>query len=200
MNGPVILVNGTIRTDAFSEPVDALAIAGGSVVAAGTVAQVAQAVPTPARRIDLAGRAVVPGLVESHVHPIFFGLTRNWADCRSPENRSVEDVVRRLQARAADLPAGAWLRGWGYDDTLLAEQRHLTREDLDRVSTDVPIAVSHISGHFLAANSRALELSGITEQSPDPAEGRFARDEQGRLDPGELDAFAGEWDGWREEP
>lgn len=178
---PTILAHGTIRIDAASEPVEALAIADGRILAAGELGDVEGALGTPARRVDLNGLTVVPGLVESHVHPIFFGLTRHWVDCRSPENASVEDIVRRLEQRAAGVTAGAWLRGWGYDDTLLRERRHLTRDDLDRVSTEVPIAVSHISGHFLAANTKALELAGISEHSPDPAEGRFVRDDNGSL-------------------
>ena len=67
----------------------------------------------------------------------------------------------------------------GYDDTLLAEMRHPTREDLDRVSTEVPIVISHISGHLAVGNSAALEMAGITAETPDPDGGRIERGEDG---------------------
>lgn len=120
-------------------------------------------------------------MIESHVHPVFFGLIRNWTDGRSPLNGSIADIQGALRRDLGSLAEGKWLRGWGYDDTLLAEGRHPRREDLDAVSLDVPIVVSHISGHFAVANSRALELAGIHEDRADPSDGRFVREESGTL-------------------
>ncbi|PYI65708.1 hydrolase [Arthrobacter livingstonensis] len=176
-----VFTNGTIRLDAWSDPVEALAVEHGTVLKTGTVEEVEAAAGPAPRRINLDGATVIPGLIESHVHPVFFGLTRNWTDCRSPLNGSIADVQAALRGDLGTLADGKWLRGWGYDDTLLAEARHLRREDLDAVSRDVPIVVSHISGHFVAANSRALELAGIHEDRADPSDGRFVRDETGKL-------------------
>lgn len=177
----VILVNGVIRADAFSDPVDALAIRDGRVLAAGTVADIQSIAGGAALTHNLDGATVIPGLVESHVHPMFFGLTQGWVDCRSPKNRSIADIQQTLRERARVEPSAEWVRGWGYDDTLLVDGRHPTRDDLDTVSTSVPVVISHISGHFLVANTVALDIAGINESSLDPAEGKFVRDADGRL-------------------
>src|SRR5699024_10948415 len=83
------------------------------------------------------------------------------------------------QRLAAAGSVDGWCRGWGYDDTLLAEKQHPDRTLLDRVSTTEPVLITHMSGHFAVANSVALELAGITAETPDPPEGRFVRDGSG---------------------
>ncbi len=89
---------------------------------------------------------------------------------------TMDDLVESLRVRAVELPDGAWVSGRGYDDTLLAERRHPTRIDLDRVSTRHPIYIGHTSGHLGVANSLALELAGITRETPDPSGGVIRRD------------------------
>ena len=177
----LLFTNGTIRLDAWSDPVQALAVEDGTVLSTGTLEKVEAAAGTAPRRVDLDGATVVPGLIESHVHPVFFGLTRNWTDCRSPLNGSIIEVQQALQRDLGQLSEGRWLHGWGYDDTLLAEGRHPNRDDLDAVSRIVPVVVSHVSGHFVVANSRALELAAIRDDRADPEDGRFVRDGDGRL-------------------
>lgn len=177
----LLITNGTIRLDAWSDPVQALAVRDGRILCTGTLEQVEASAGAASQRVDLDGATVVPGLIESHVHPVFFGLTRNWSDCRSPLNGSITEIQQALRKDLSAMREGAWLRGWGYDDTLLAEGRHPNRDDLDAVSRDVPVIVSHISGHFVAANSRALELAGIHKDKPDPSDGRFVRDDDGNL-------------------
>lgn len=176
-----ILTGGTIRTTADSAPIEALGISKGCIFAVGTLQEVVGALPE-AEVINIGDRTIVPGLVESHVHPIFFGLTKNWVDCRSPLNANIGEILVRLRERLdrAD-DAGSWVRGWGYDDTLLSENRHPTRDELDEVSLNVPIVISHISGHFLVANTKALELAGVDDRTAEPAEGRFIKDVDGRL-------------------
>lgn len=177
----IVISNGVIRLDAWSDPVEALVVDGGVVTYAGTLDGANSSVGRATRRVDLGGATVVPGLVESHVHLVFAGLTDSWTDCRSPLNNSVSDLQAALRKDLNDVADGRWLRGWGYDDTLLAEGRHPTRDDLDAVSTDVPIVMSHISGHFAVANSKALEIAYIHDDSPDPDEGRYVHDSDGRL-------------------
>jgi len=91
--------------------------------------------------------------------------------------RNIEQLVAALQRKAQATPAGQWVVGWGYDDTLLAEARHPTRDDLDRVSTQHPIWITHVSGHLGVANSKALEIAGVTKDTAPPRAGRI------RLDP-----------------
>lgn len=175
----MILTDGLLRVGAFDPPVEAIAVGGGQVLAAGPL-EAARAAAPAARLVRLDGAAVVPGLVESHVHAVYYGLTQRWADCRSPRNAGIGDIQARLRDAMGGLRPGQWLRGWGYDDTLLAEARHLDAADLDAVSSETPIVVTHISGHFLAANSAALRLSGVDDTTPDPREGHIARDRRGR--------------------
>jgi len=89
-------------------------------------------------------------------------------------------VKAALKRKAAETPPGQWIRGWGYDHSKLAENRHPERWDLDEVSIVHPILVSRTCGHILAANSLALEAAGLTDQTPDPPGGKFAR-RDGRL-------------------
>jgi len=94
---------------------------------------------------------------------------------------NMEDLLGALRARAAQLPAGEWVTGFGYDDTLLAEGRHPTREELDAVAPEHPVALLHISGHMVVANSRALEAVGIGADTPNPEGGVIGRTPSGEL-------------------
>ena len=106
--------------------------------------------------------------------------------------RSIDDVIDLLKDRLEnDPPApGAWLIGYGYDESLLAGQRHPTRDDLDRVSTSVPIALLHVSVHLAAVNSAGLQVAGLSEETQDPPGGVIRR-RPGTLEPnGVLETFA----------
>lgn len=158
---------------------EAILVRDGLFAAAGDLDDVVPQAVLGAERVDLDGATVVPGLIESHVHPAYTGLTDLWADCRSPGLGSIADMQAALRAR--DDGHGSWIRGWGYDDTLLAEGRHPTRDDLDQVSSTTPVIVSHISGHFLVANTAALRAAGVDESTIAIDDPRFPRDSTGRL-------------------
>ena len=122
----------------------------------------------------------MPGFIDAHGH--FAGVARyvDMLDLSSPpvgDVTSVDDIVRKLKGRIENLniPAGELVYGYGYDDSLLAEQRHPDRDDLDRASTDHPIVIRHVSGHLLGANSMALLDAGVGANSPDPAGGIIRR-------------------------
>ncbi|KKB44093.1 amidohydrolase [Bacillus thermotolerans] len=134
------------------------------------------------REIDLNGATLLPGFIDTHSHLLMYGEMLDFIDCRSPENESITDIVQKVKAKAQHTPPGKWIMGWGYDDTLLAEKRHPMRDDLDQAAPDHPVFLRHISGHFAAVNSKALEIASITEQTPDPEGGFFGRYEDGRLD------------------
>jgi predicted amidohydrolase YtcJ len=128
---------------------------------------------------------LLPGFIDAHGHFPGVGLYALYADLNSPpigDVRSVDDVVERLAARAAEKPAGEWIVGWSYDDTLLTEGRHPTRRDLDRASQQHPILVWHISAHLASANSLALARAGVDAGTPDP-EGGLVRREPGSGEP-----------------
>ncbi|TWS18215.1 amidohydrolase, partial [Tsukamurella sputi] len=94
--------------DPEARVVEAILVRGDRVVASGTIREVGSAAGTAARRVDLPGATVIPGLIESHVHPVYTGLTQDWVDCRSPLRGSIADIQGALRAR---LATPGWVRG-----------------------------------------------------------------------------------------
>lgn len=128
---------------------------------------------------DVQGKTIVPGLIESHNHISYGAAWSSHADCSSATCRNLEDVMNTIADAANNTPAGEWVQGFGCDDTASAEMRHLTRHDLDAVSSDHPIFIRHVSGHLAYLNSMALEQAGIQAATPDPEGGTIHRDDQG---------------------
>ena len=193
--GPKLYVGGTILTmDPQNRGVEALAVAGDRIESAGSRAELhTWAEEAGAEIIDLAGRAIVPGFIDAHGHFPGAGLTAVFVDLNSPPIgtvESIESLVGLLAQRAAETPEGEWIIGIGYDDTLVLEQRHPTRHDLDRASTRHPVGVLHISGHLGVANTAALEASGITADTPDPQGGLIRREDDSRRPNGVLEETA----------
>lgn len=156
---------------------DAVAIAGGLVVAVGTDSEVMRLADAGTRVIDCQRRAVVPGIVDAHCHLFAAAATLNSADCRPTTAPDIATVVSVLQ-EAAPRPDG-WIRGYGYDDSPLGLGRHLTRRDLDAVATERPVRVEHRSGHACVLNSAGLAAVGIGRDTPDPLGGVIVRDDAG---------------------
>src|SRR5207248_1675177 len=109
-----------------------------------------------------------PGFIDAHIHPIFYGLSLEGVPCLPPSVRSIADLQRGVAERVARSADGEWIWGQGYDDTRLEERRHPTRDDLDGVSPGRPVVLTRVCGHMCVANSRALELAGVDERTPDP--------------------------------
>lgn len=173
-----IILGGTIYTmDSRQPKAEAVAITGGRVSYVGDSAGARALAGSQTEVIDLNGRVALPGFVESHTHLAFFGRNLEQLDCR--ELRSIEEIISALRGAAARTPPGEWILGHSYDDTLLAEMRHPTREDLDRASKEHPVLLNHISGHTAAANSPALKTAGISPNTEDPPGGRIDRNPGG---------------------
>lgn len=131
-------------------------------------------------RIDLAGRTLIPGFNDAHVHVTWLGfLLTRLVDCRIHVAPTIPAIIARLAERAQTQESGSWVQGIGYNEALLPEGRHLNRHDLDQASTTHPIVVTRTCGHVSAANSLALKLAGITRETPDPPGGVILRDERG---------------------
>jgi predicted amidohydrolase YtcJ len=157
--------------------VEALAVAGEWILAAGPADELAAAFPR-ARRIDLGGRTVLPGLTDSHVHLLAYGLQLRRLDLR--ETRSLSAAVRMVAAAADAAPPGSWVLGGGWDRNRWTEGRWPTRDDLDPVSAGRPVALASRDGHLLWVNSAALARAGIGPETPDPPGGVIVRDAAGR--------------------
>jgi predicted amidohydrolase YtcJ len=149
----------------------------GRILAAGARSALAR---PGVREVDLAGRTLIPGFNDAHVHVTWLGmLLTQQVDVRIHVAPTIPAIIGRLAERAGTLPDGGWVEGVGYNEALLPEGRHLTRADLDRASERHPIAVTRTCGHILAANSLALRLAGIDAATPDPPGGVIVRDASG---------------------
>lgn len=161
---------------ATAHQVEVVAAKDGVIVFTGTRAEAEKAgyfAPGGAACLtDLKGDTMLPGFVDGHGHfPVQGAADLYQVDLSSPpvgRMSSIEDYVKALKDKAATARPGEWIVGWGYDDTLIKDQRHPTREDLDKVSTTQPVVAKHVSAHFMVANSKAFELSGVPENAIPP--------------------------------
>lgn len=174
-----LYINGTVLTMDESDSIaEAISVREGRIEAVGSSEAMLELAADNTQIIDLRGRTLMPGFVDAHGHFPGSGQTVFSADLNSPPIGDVTDMaslIERLSDFAARRSDG-WIVGHGYDDTLLAEKRHPTRDDLDQISSDRPVAVVHVSGHLAAVNSVALQTLGITESTPDPEGGVIVRD------------------------
>lgn len=176
----VFFGDALLTVDAATAGATALAVSGESIVAVGDRASVAGRVGPNTRVVDLGDHALVPGFIDAHGHLSLVMATLDFVNVSSPPvgpAKTVEDVIQLMAARIAEreIPAGQWVIGYGYDDSLLAEGRHPNRDDLDLASTDHPIALVHVSAHLAALNSAALAASSINAKSEDPPGGVIRR-------------------------
>ncbi len=187
--GPIVTV------DDDNPSAEALAVRDGVIVAVGSEYEVMTLRGDDTEVVDLAGRTLTPGFVDGHAHVLNFGMQAVGANLLAPPDgtvESIDDLVEKLKAFAEgpDVGRTGWIFGTGYDDSVLAEGRHPTRDELDRVSTEVGVLALHISGHFCTVNSKGLELFGITAQTEDP-EGGIIRRRPGTREPnGVLEELA----------
>lgn len=173
--------NGNIVTLDTENPVaEAMAVSAGRIVAIGYNGDVEDFAGDDAEIVDLEGKTIVPGFYAAHDHYPASATARLFkVDLTSPPRGKIEkmeDLISALRIKARDALPGEWIAGWGYDDTLLEEKRHPTREDLDEASRDQPIWITHISGHIGVANSKALELAKISRTTAAPPGAVIQRD------------------------
>ncbi|MGB6310097.1 MAG: amidohydrolase, partial [Steroidobacteraceae bacterium] len=176
----LILFHGRVLTvDSHDSIAQAIAIRDGKIVAVGADRDVLRLAGAATRRIDLQGHTATPGLIDSHAHIADAGVVELYHVDLSDAS-SVAEVVKRVQARIADLKPGEWLQGDGWDEGKLAERRYVTAADLDPISEHNPVWLTHTTGHYGAANSAALRLAKISAASKDPPAGTIDRDARGQ--------------------
>ena len=178
----LVLRQGQIVTAFDNCVVEAMAVRANRVCAVGSNTYVSSLAGPRTQIVELGGRTVVPGINDSHVHIGFFGAVRPplVLDVGFPAVRSIAEVAEVV--RVAPRKNG-WVKGIGWDVGYLDDahpERSPRRDDLDPVSADTPVALRDFSGHQLWVNSKALELAGISENTPDPNDGLIVRDSDGR--------------------
>jgi len=171
--GPILTMRG-----ANPEYAEALAVRDGKILAVGRKADVGKVAGAVTRQIDLGGHTLLPGFIDTHGHMVYFG--KNLVDADLFGSRDVPDLIARLKDHTAKVPAGGWIVGFGYQAKQLAEKRTPSREELDRISTEIPVMIVDSSGHAGAGNSKLFEVAGIDADTPDPAGGLFARGPDGK--------------------
>ncbi len=150
----------------------AVAIRGDRILAVGSDAEITRLAGPSTRTLDAGGKTVMPGLYDSHVHPL--GAATSEADHPIPSFRSLEDIKVYFQERAKTQPKGTWIVARYAFPTRLDESRFPTRAELDAIAPDHPVL--HQAGPAGMVNSKALEISGITKDTPNPPVGQVVKD------------------------
>jgi predicted amidohydrolase YtcJ len=181
-----VLLSGSVltmdeREPSWSERPTAVAVTGGIITAVGDDASVRTLIGDDTQVVDLAGRTLLPGFIESHAHPTIYGSNLLQVDCRPQVVGSAEGIGSTVADAVAAAGPGEWIIGWGWDDSQMTGGVAPTRDDLDRVAPDHPVLLRRVCGHMSVVNSAALRLGGVMEDTPDPAGGHLARDAAGRL-------------------
>ncbi|MHA1551782.1 MAG: amidohydrolase [Candidatus Heimdallarchaeaceae archaeon] len=180
----LILKNGKIITIDKNETIfKAVAVKFGKIVAVGSNTEIEGFVGEQTEIIDLSGKTVIPGIIDSHGHFMREGSNRLMYTDLSEEAgiKSIADIQRVLKEKAANTLIGEWVFGYQEDDSKLAEKRHPTRWELDEISIEHPIMITTVGGHFEIANSYAFEQAGVTKDTHDPVGGKFDRNDKGEL-------------------
>ncbi|MCP4625698.1 MAG: amidohydrolase [bacterium] len=183
----LVLLNGKVITvDQEFSIKQAVAVKDGKIIAVGADDDVKPYIASATKVLDLKGKPLLPGINESHMHAPFFGASRPplSLDLTYPTIKSIPDIITALQKKVSEVEPGEWIRGFGWDQSSLEECRNdpskLPRKwDLDAVSPDNPVAFTDFSVHTLLVNSKALEIAGITKDTPDPPSGELERDKSG---------------------
>jgi predicted amidohydrolase YtcJ len=180
----LVLTNGRIVTVDDSLPeAEALAVRGDRIVAVGTSDRIKRFIGDSTQVIDLQGKLVIPGVIDSHAHFTSVGQAKLVLDLTVIKNW--DEIVALVKAAVEKAKPGEWItgRGWHQEKWDKAPQPNVDglpfHQELSRVSPDNPVLLTHASGHSCLANAKAMELAGITRTTKDPAGGEIVRDAQG---------------------
>ena len=193
-----VFLNGVVLTMNDNQPTaEAVAVKDGEIIAVGKQADVMKSIGSQTRKIDLNGKTLLPGFVDSHGHSWMIGFQAMTANLLPPpdgQGQDIDSLISLLTEWAESseemVNEVGWIIGFGYDDSQLAEQRHPTRHDLDKVSKDIPVLIIHQSGHLGVANSKALEIAGVNAETKDPDGGAFRREADGKQPSGVAEEYA----------
>lgn len=174
-----ILINGHVLTvDSQDSEAQAIAIKGSRIILVGSSVDIMKHADASTKVIDLRGRTVTPGLIDTHNHFSAAGV-QNLYNLSLDDAIRIDDVLKKVYEKAITLSPGEWIQGNGWDNGKLAELRDIYASDLDRVSPNNPVWLTHSTGHYGVANSYALNLANISGNTSNPPGGIIDRDEKG---------------------
>lgn len=178
----LIFHGGTVIT--MEDPVQArpidLAVADGRILALRDRGQWSDLQGPQTVVLDVRGKTLAPGLIDSHNHMIRYGQNLEAIDVGPEKVASLAELLAKIKTSAAHSQPGEWIKAWGYNESFLKEEVHPTREYLDQACPNHPVSLMRACMHLMAVNSLALKLAGIDEDTPDPEGGRIGRDAEGR--------------------
>ena len=137
-------------------------------------------IPKGADLIDASGKTVIPGLNDAHTHFLWMGM-RMVTTIDLSGTQSIAEAVELVKERLDEAEKGDWILGRGWDDSKWEERRFTEKKDLDPISPDNPVVLTRVCGHMITLNSKALEMAGITEDTPDPPGGKVDKNADGEL-------------------
>src|SRR5687767_6422493 len=174
----LVLTNGRIYTVDVTRPLaSSIAVRAGRIVFVGSDAEARALTGSNTRVVDLAGKTVVPGLIDAHAH--LLGLGTSLRRVNLVGATSYQEVVSRVVEWAKTVKPGEWIIGRGWDQTRWPGAAFPTHEALSRALPNNPVALSRVDGHALLANAKAMELAGVKASTPDPSGGRIIRSPTG---------------------
>jgi predicted amidohydrolase YtcJ len=177
-NADLLLLNGKIVTvDPENSVAEAVAMRGNRIEAVGSDEEVSKWIGEGTVVIDLDGKTVLPGLIDSHMHPGSYGAFKVRGVQCGPDLEFIEELLEVIKAKAESTPEGRWIQGYTLDNVRLG--RYPTRQELDSVTPDNPLYIQRRDGHIGIVNSLALKVGGITQDTPDPPHGKIDRGESG---------------------
>jgi predicted amidohydrolase YtcJ len=178
----IALINGKVVTvDKENSVVEAVAVKDTKILTVGSTSEITRIIGKNTEVIDLKGKTVLPGIVDSHTHPSGLASRFLEIDCRAPPIRNISEILELVLNKAKELGSGKWVRGANFNDSKLEEKRHITRWELDKVAPENPVFIVADTGHQCLVNSYALTLADITRETLDPPGGEIERDENGEL-------------------
>ena len=176
----IVVINGKIVTvDAKNSVMEAVAVKNGRILVTGTTKEIMKYVGKGTELIDVKGRTVLPGIIDSHTHPHLGAMRFMEIDCRDPGIKGIKDLKEVIAKKAEEYTPGKWIKGSNYNDSKLIEKRQITRWELDEVAPENPVILVSDTGHQSVVNSIALKIGGVTRDTPDPDGGKIDRDEKG---------------------
>ena len=178
-------INGQIVTmDEKTPEAAAVAVRDGVIIAVGSREEINHYISDRTEVIDLEGKTLIPGFIDSHAHFMGIGRSKLTLDLRSC--RSWGEIVEKVKKAVAQARPGEWIlgRGWHQEKWQATPQPNIDglpfHHQLSAVSPDNPVFLTHASGHSAIANARAMELAGVTSKTPDPEGGEIVRDKRGQ--------------------
>ena len=196
INTAVVYSGGDIITMKGDHPeyAEALVVNDGKITFVGSLTEAKENAAEGHKYIDLKGKTLLPGFIDGHAHFSSFSSQAIGAQILPPPDAGAKDIPTLINIlKEWNTPENRALTGWifgmGFDDSVLEENRFPTKHDLDQVSTEFPIMIIHISGHFAVVNSKGLEILNIDSSTKDP-EGGIIRRENGNEPNGVLEELA----------